>query len=605
MMKTTAIQKSIKLFNAVPKGAPQTPNLKSTLPYGVIVDEHAAYAGYEILAFLVKNKLDSEQLNATFHKSWKVIRDTPREELFIHQLLHYMTTYGTNFTSDFVYFPAEKLELPEVKQIPLKLIRGLDTQVLIDKSLKLLSSGVALEEETIDDVLELLSELEYEFESVDRIKNKEALVKIIAQTNRYPSSPVEFLRYLVYLSTSSALLIKNEETITAIKEARLDVSTQINSFGLKRCAEVFNRFKPLWLAFKVNAANKPLINEINRLSKRYHQPLPVDVLNTITAIGYSQEQIKNALNKVNNFRKIRLLNALQTRMNGVDSFLYRVRNGKSFSVKKEKEKNGKLDYYKRTFDLVYSHLLSDLKLEGVRIKYPTKVDYGLPATEKMFIGNIPVGTKVTSENLVSGVYWENDWGAHDLDLSALSLAGKVGWNSAYKGEGLMYSGDITDAPNGATELLFTNAQLPDPALSVLNIYSGKIGCKFKIVVGSAPKVEVNYMFDPNELILEATSEMVGRNQILGIFLPEKNNRLSFVFVNAGFGSMSVSGNSVQSNNARAALFYQYQNPILMRKFLTDAGAILVEDGEADISLMPQDLQKDSILNLFINKLEKV
>ena len=601
-MRTIAIQKSIKLFNAVPKGSPQTPDLKPTLPYGVIVDEYAAYAGTEILTYLKDNKLDSEQLNATFHKSWKVIRDTPREELLVHQLMHYMTTYGTNFTSEFVYFPAEKLELPEIKQIPLKLIRGLDTQVLINKSLNLLSSGVALDETTIDDVLELLEALDYEFESVDQIKNKEALVKVIAKTNRYPSSPVEFLRYLIFLSTKSALLIKNEETIEAIKEAQLDFSKQINTFGLKRCAEVFNRFKPLWLAFKVDLANKPLINEISRLSKKYHQPLPVDILNTITAIAYSDEEITKALKKVNNFRKIRLLNALNTRMKGVDAFLYRVRNGKSFSVKKEKD--DKLAYYKRTFYLVYTDLLMSLNLEGVKIKYPTKVDYGLPATEKMFIGNIPVGTKVTSENLVSGVYWENDWGAQDLDLSALSLAGKIGWNSAYKGEGLMYSGDITDAPNGATEYLYTNTQLPDPALSVLNIFSGKIGCKFKIMVGSAPKVAANHMFDPNELILEAEAEMVGRNQILGIFIPEGNNLLSFVLVNAGFGSMSVSGNSVQSDNARAALFYQYKNPILLRQLLTDAGAILVEEGEADISLLPQDLQKDSILNLLGNKFEK-
>ena len=106
------------------------------------------------------------------------------------------------------------------------------------------------------------------------------------------------------------------------------------------------------------------------------------------------------------------------------------------------------------------------------------------------------------------------------------------------------------------------------------------------------------MFDPNELILEAKSNMVGRQQILGIFLPEPDNQLSFVLVNAGFGSMSVSGDSIQSDNARSALFYQYANAISFRKLLEDAGAILVDNAdEADINLMPEQLQKDTFIGI--------
>lgn len=594
-MNKKAIELSLELFGAVPAGPPKPTVFKKTLPYGVVLDETAAYAMKTVLRYFKANQLNAEQLNATFHKSWKVIRDSSREELFIHQILHYFTTYGTNFTSDYVYYPAEELELPELKKLRIRVIKGLPASELIDKCLKMLSSGMALAEETIEALLNLLEELKHTFTSVDHIRNKEAAVRIIAKSGVYPSHPSEFLRFLIYQATDSTLLIKSKETIEAIKNKKLNVAKHLDAYGLERCAEVFRRFKPLWLAFKSNKSNIKRINEIGRLARRHHKPLPVDVLNTVTSIVYSPEQIKEALSSVNNFRKSRLLNSLNTRLNQADAFLYRIRNGKSYSKAKPDQKH--LAYYRKVFNIVYADLVDCLKVQGKKIRYPEDIDYALPSTEKMFVGNFPAGTRITARNLVSGVYWEDAWGANDLDLSALSLEGKVGWDAAYKGQGLLYSGDMTEAPNGATELLYTNGYLGHPALAINNIFSGKEGCKFKIIVGSAPKVEANYMFDPNELILEAECNMVGRQQILGIFLPEMDGRLSFVLVNAGFGSMSVSGNTPHSDLARKALFYQFSRPISFRQLMLDAGAEIVTEGDSDNDLRPEGLQKDTFIEL--------
>ncbi|MGH1363685.1 MAG: hypothetical protein ACRBF0_09020 [Calditrichia bacterium] len=595
-MNTTAIELGLKLFSAVPKNTSQATSFETSLKYGVIVDRHASYAQAEILNYFVKNKLSAEQLNATFHKSWQVIENSSRQELFVHQILHYLTTYGTDFTSEFVYFPAEHLSLPKATKIPLRVVRGIESAELINMALDMLSSGIALDEITLDDLLDLLDALDYKFTSVSHIKNKEASVKVISRTGIYPDSPVEFLRFLVYLSTGTTLLIKNDETIKAIKESELPIAEHVAAFGLKKCAEIFNRFKPLWLSFKTNRTNRAAINEINRLAKRHHKPMPVDVLNSVTSISYSTTEVLEALQQVNNFRKIRLLNALNIRLNAADTFLYRIRNGKSFS--KEKHTNKSALYYRTMFNLVYENLLDSLDLAGKKVAYPENIDYALPVSEKMFVGNFPVGTKITSENLASGIYWENKWGANDLDLSALQLSGKVGWNSVFKSKGLLYSGDITDAPNGATELLYTKKNLPNPALSIANIYSGTLGCKFKIIIGSAPRVRENYMFDPNELILEAESTMKGSQQILGLFLPEEGNTVSFVIINTVFGSMSVSSNSIHNQNARKALYFQYASPISMRKLLTDAGAILVSDEKSEINLMPHHLSKSTIVTIF-------
>lgn len=615
-MNRQVIELSLKLFGVVPNdtsskskwkesvsyflGSTPEVRFKKSLKYGVFVTDSAAYAFDAILQYFDKNTLSAEQLNATFHKSWKVIQESSREALFVHQILHYMTTYGTNFTSEFVYFPAEKLELPKLTKLPIRVIRSIEVAEIIEKCLQMLTSGIALDESTIDDILALLYALNYKFTTVENIKNKEALVRIIAKNGVLPKSPVEFLRYLIFKATGSTLLIKNQEVIDAIKMAQMSIVNDLNKFGLKNCATIFNRFKPIWLAFKTNKFNRPLINEINRLAKRYHQPMPVDVLNTVTSVVYSEQQIVEALAKANNFRKIRLLNALNTRLNAADTFLYRIRNGKSFA--RQKDITGMKKYYKRAFKIVYWDLVTSLSLHGLKVKYPDNIDYALPSTEKTFVGNFPAGTKITSKNLVSGVYWENDWGANDLDLSALSLEGKVGWNSAYKSEGLLYSGDITDAPKGATELLYTNGNLSSPALSILNIYSGVVGCQFKIIVGDAPKVSENYMFNPNELIIEAATNMIGHQQILGIFLPESDDKLSFVLVNAGFGSMGVSSESTQSDNARRALFYQYSSPVSFRQLLIDAGVTFVDDENiADINLMPQALEKSTFINLLNGK----
>ncbi|MEM1319006.1 MAG: hypothetical protein AAGG75_02055 [Bacteroidota bacterium] len=595
-MSKKIIKLSLQLFGAVPKGELCEAKHSKTLKYGLVLDQYAAYALNDVLEFLEEDQLNGEQLNATFHKSWKIIKNSKQEELAVHQLLHYSTTYGTNFSSKYIYFPTEKLTIPAIKKLAIRVIQGVPPEELIEKALAMLSSGIALAEETVDALLAVLEELGYVFTTVDHIKNKEALVKIIAAKKIYPSPPTEFLRYLVYLATESTLLIKSDDTIKKIKEAKPDISTHLNQFGLKKCATIFNRFKPLWLAFKSNARNKPLINELNRLSKRYHRPMPVDVLNTITSTQYKEGQVIQALYKVNNFRKIRLLHALNTRLNAADVFLYRIRNGRSFS-KKEKMTE-KWEYFQAMYQLVYENLLETLSLYGTKIKYPVQVDYSLPASEKMFVGNFPVGTKITSAKLVSGVYWRNEWGAEDLDLSSLNVEGKVGWNSNFKAKGLLYSGDVTDATHGATELLYSKHTLEVPSLSILNIYTGSVGCKFKIIVGKASKVRQNYMFDPNELILEAETHMVGRQQILGIFLPEADQQLSFVLVNAGFGNISVSGNSVHSDHARKALLYQYAAPISFRKLLLDAGATLVgKEEDASVDLMPQQLTKNTFIDL--------
>lgn len=585
----------LKNFNAVLADTPMlNHNSKPLLKYGVVLYPSATKHCEDVLNYF-ENYISPEQLNSTFYKSWSKLESLTVQQRVLDQILHYLTTYGTDFTSEYIYIPEGHLDIPIRKKIPLLVIRGLNKEEIVEKCLNLLYIGIALDEQTIDDILEILHIFNYQFTEVNKIKNKEALVKICDKYNVYPNSPTEFLRFLVFKASGKTLLIKNEDLLKEIKCSKINISQYIENYGYLKCSEIFNRFKKIWLAFKVaNKANVNHINKISRLSKNNHKPLPEDILNHLTSKEFTLNKVGYALNKVNNFRKIRVLQALLNRItNPSDLYLYKIRNGKSFV--KNKALSLSINYLNNLYGFVYNHLLTTLDLRDLRVKYPKNIDYGVPSSEKMMIGNIPVGTSIIGEKLVVGIYWENKWGANDLDLSALSESGKVGWNSKYNTESLLYSGDMTDAQNGATELIYTKSSNLDPHLILNSIYTGDVKCKFRIIIGEADSIEKNYMFNPNELVLSVDTEMKSTQQLLGILKTDGYDLLKFTFLNMGFGNISVSSNSEHSINARIAL--QNYESLSLESLLHHSGAVFVDKDE-DLDLTPNALEKDTIINLF-------
>ena len=103
------IMKTLRLFNAVV--AKESNEKPFVTEEGFIIEPNALWAKTEILSFHSKEKLDGNDLNKTFHKSWATIKNSSRAELLIHQILHYISTYGSNF-QDEIYIPNEVLDLP-------------------------------------------------------------------------------------------------------------------------------------------------------------------------------------------------------------------------------------------------------------------------------------------------------------------------------------------------------------------------------------------------------------------------------------------------------------------------------------------------------------
>lgn len=219
----------------------------------------------------------------------------------------------------------------------------------------------------------------------------------------------------------------------------------------------------------------------------------------------------------------------------------------------------------------------------------------------MYVGNIPTGSKFYGQSLAVGVYWENEWGAHDLDLSGLNIGGKVGWNAQYQqGHGsLIYSGDMTNAPNGAVEYLYAQNGLAEPTLVKNNVYSGDATCEYKIIVGKGDQVDYNYMMNPENLFMETRCQSVQRQTILGMLVPEADQQC-FIILNMGAGESRVSGNSEVSINATKALYQQWSNPLSFREMVVELGGELVKDKtEADFDFSLDQLQEDSFMKVFV------
>lgn len=581
--------KTLKLFNAVV--AKESTKDAFVSEKGYIIEPGALWAQKEIIRFYKNEKLDGFGLNKTFHKSWKKVFTSSREQLWMEQIKHYISTYGSNF-SDVMYIPDEVLDVPELK-VCFKVVKAYSNKEMTDKCLSLLKSGMALKEETINEILSVLvDELSYKFTGEENIKNKEATVIIADTYNVLPKDTMAFFRYIIYKATGESLLIKSNDVIEAIKTSGYNPAVQFEQFGLEKMATIFNRFKPLFLAFKSRCPKT--INKISKLSKTHHQPLVVNPLNFVTSVFISDEE-KHWLDNATPFALFKALSACHTRMNGQYAFAYRIRNGKSY-VRTKKVSGVVWPNY----DYLYTYMKERFDLSGNKFFLPKDVAYALPTSEKMYVGNIPTGTKFYGKSLAVGVYWENSWGAQDLDLSGINIGGKIGWNADYKqGKGgLMYSGDITNAENGAVEYLHAQNGLAHPTLVKNNVYSGDNNCEYKIIVGKGDHISYDYMMNPYNLFVETKCQSVQKQTILGMLLPE-SDRQCFVLLNFGAGQSRVSGNSAVSHMATQALHQQWSNPITFREMIIELGGEVVSNiVDADFDFSLEKLEKDSFMKVF-------
>jgi len=674
------------LSKSLPMGCLEETIAKRTIPRGyvfspTVLTNYRLEKLEEIMSMIEASYgVTAESLNASFHKSWAKIADTSQEELMVEQIAHYVTTYGkqapleymqekeTNFgvpdlpekiitlpdfdpkkmwDEDYIYIPQEALEIPKLivtEGIKLVIIKGYTKDELKLKLWELLQSGIALKEETVLDCVEVAKFVEFNDAEILGVKNKEVKIALYDQLEIVPLNPVEFLRYVVFKSTGETLLIKNKMLIEKIKESdngvkglfdkyAYDMTTPLDPYtskeggGLKRLAEIFYRFKPIFLAFKSEGGMNTVINKIRKLAEKHHKPMPEDYLNTVTAKIKKhnladREQLNTELGKVNTFRKVRLAYALKYRTKDVDSILYKIRNGKGYATDFSITNQATT---RHVLGIVLDSIIADVKknVSGKRIYIPDYIHYALPATEKQFTGMFPSGTYVTvPSDMIFGINWKNVPGhTVDLDLSVVGVDGKIGWDRNYKSDSgdILFSGDIVNAQgvNGATELFYVRKNIKESLILYVNYYNfdAEYPVPFKIVVtgrqSEKREFKKNFMIDPNDLIAQSDSVATRKMKVLGlaVITPEE---CRFYFAEADVGNSITSGENKVAEQTRKYLFNFYEDSIDLKEVLEKAGANVVSEKFVDekvgvkeftvepiidIDLSPEALEKDTIIRL--------
>jgi len=635
------MKSALNLFKAVPikgntpvdKTRFETVNAQFVKSGFVFAPEVLAEYKGEDLKALVKNVndlygKDGADLNKSFHKSFAKVRDASMEQLWYEQALHYLTTYGFEemgfFSHDTVFVPHEELDIPLITEgFKLTVIRGLTEDELKAELLAFLSSGIALKEATIKDVLEVATVVGVTEKESQEVKNKEVRIALYDYFGFVPSNNLEFLRYMVYKITGMTQIIKNKATIETIKD-KFALTHEgmlvkyVDTYGEEELAKLFYRYKPVFLAFRKTKKAKKVVNAIRRSAVKNHVPMKADLLNDLTgkikrgeAIGV--KELDTALDNANMFRKARLAYALKYRTEDHEGILYRVRNGKSYATKFE---NGNKDGAEYTYHLVLDSIVNDMKanVEGKTFVIPDNLVYALPTTEKQFIGNIPSGSYVeVDEDMVMGVSWSNV-GSHrvDLDLSMANISGKIGWDGAYRGNDTQFSGDITDAPHGATEVFRIGNQAEGLWMVNLNFYNYEEDCKvpFKMFVGSdSQAINKNYLVDSNKIKLVVDSEFdKERQKALGVIYADENTR-RFIFAETAFDNLRTSRHTDYAQYALDYIKAQYTDVIDLNQLIIRAGGTVVTEipeNQLDetveyVDLSIEALDKTTIIDLLTKK----
>jgi len=566
---------------------------KKALQCGYIIDEKCSTK--EVYNFL--NKIDIN-VQSTFYKTFQEVLDKSRFELFIDQVKHYASTYGTNHTwTPYIPNDWEKLETDFKKY---KVIKVATKEEILARCDKMLASWIALEQKTIDDLFEIYDYFIY-LPDIDIVKNKEAKMLICKQRGLKPKNPVELLRFLVYLATESTLLIKNKQVIAETCASKVNLTELLSEVEILRLSSIFLRFKPLMLAFKkTDKGNARIVNYIRRLAVKNHKPYEYwyfeNILNDFSKI----DELPKRLEELNNFKKIALIEAINVRLTWNEYSMYTVRNGKFF-LKEKKNKAQEIGSLNLIKWVIYQSLINSLsEHKGKTFYIPKCLDIKLPKSEKTFIGNLPMWSEIIlpEDDLIIWINWRGKDGAQDFDLSFTNIDwSKIGWNSGFKNkEGdIVFSWDMTSANPEATELFYFWDK-KTPWLIKNNRYCGNEGALFTFFVAKENikgSVKKNYMVKKENILFQTQLISESKEQILWV---RKDN--SFIIQNIKSWNKQVStGDSVST----AYLKYMAANQkslLPLRQVLIDAGLVeVIEKEDAVIDFDYSDIKKDDIISL--------
>ena len=555
----------------------------------------------------------TENYNATFYKEWNDIIASSRFKLYVDQLMHYATTYGTDFHFGNGYVPNDGSIQPDFKM--LKIIEPISKDEMFEKCYSILKSGIALKNKTMQDLCDFVCKYLREFRcknptcrdlpaNLDEIKNKEAQAYLAVQMHKFPKDPFGVLRGLLFWYTKNLLLIKDRKTISKVRESARSFESlegldhpfdNLTEKNIEDLSKIFYRFKPLFLAMKTKRTAH-VINRLRKLAKVNHVPLQKGFWETIISDRKFIEEVKSKILELDNFRKVRILQAIKVALfSNEESKVYPIRNGKVYTRCNYKPEYDR-EYLIELLSIFENSLVESLSKKACKVKFSPYFNITLPSTEKSFVGNLPFGSSIKFEkNAVVGIFWKNEWGCRDFDLSFYDIKGrKIGWNAEYENHNVIYSGDMTNADPFAVETMFIKNYCED-AMVYVNEYYGGSRAKFRLFFANEemdPQTMRNHMVDPNNIKLDTMIEVDDERQ-KSVGLVHDN---TFHFMDLCSGGRNVSLYTKHGMEFIKTMCNRTKCFVDLKNILMKAGFTEVSENETpDIDFT--NPEKDTIINL--------
>jgi hypothetical protein len=537
--------------------------------------------------------------NSTFYKTWEDVTSKSRLDILVDQLIHYASTYGTDFQGQ-PYIPNDGCY--EIDYNKYTVINPISPQELFDKCKDILYSGIALHKNTLNPICEyIIDNYTDGCLDINCVKNRDAIVILCKALNVYPSDPQSLFKLIYYTITGNPMVIKDKNSILMMSHCDKFDWFKLTETELISLASVFNRYKSLFLAVKKLGKYNYVINKISKLSKKHHNhPFITPFWNKVLSKTNNIELIQYKAKELSNFRLVSLINTINYRLCVASECdakcMHIIRNGKIY-INDPKYTYDKTAYYILIKKVLIDQLISNLKSKACVVKFPIGLNLMCPMSEKQFVGNIPYGSyyEFDKHNYI-GIYWRNEWGAKDFDLSFISLNGcKYGWNSRFTDpvNSIIYSGDMTNADPEATELLYCAKNCPNGIIKV-NRYNGEVGSKFKIFFGNQHITDMrhNYMVDPNTVKFESMMESDGRE---GSICYINDNKAYFIYLHTSNDMVS----STMNKEYMKCIERKLDTYVDLKSILLSAGFEEYDSTKHNkIDLDLSDLKKDTLITLF-------
>ena len=537
-----------------------------TLKQGVFVPENLCYRW--LYEYFREQQIN---VNSTFYKSWNDVTSKTRWELFLDQVRHYASTYGTNFEGE-AWVPNDG-DLPEFPYKELKVLEGFTLEEFKEALTKLAYSNIAMSADTLTSITDLTKEYDVTL-SLDKVKNRELKLRLIPMNYKFKDGQ-ECLLWILWKWFNISMLVKNKETFAQIQpeSSMLPVLTRNKEI----LASVFHRNKDVFMQFKKCKELRPVVNRIRKLADKLHKPLEPSIWLRLESLDkYDRERL---FAKTNIFKLVQMYNVLSN-----PTGYYVIRNGKAFykdTVKRDVSQKLLLELLLAIVDKVPA--VSSVSL-------PEGIELAMPTSEKNFIGDIPIGSYINcaDKNTMIGIYWRNKWGARDLDLHCRTINGStIGWNADYQqaDKAIVFSGDMTDADPEATEVMWFKNKPQDSIVSVSE-FSGLANYKYDLFVAQEDATDfgMSYMVDPRNIIYKAEMSFTNKRDVtLGYFRDGK-----FVFHSCNIGNGPVP-TSIRERILNHLIHCDY---LTVRKVLQMKGLRISENSSVKLT------SKGDLINFF-------